>query len=376
MAKKSLSNVAHSGLRVFFNRIGATIAKQPLSNGTATHLFFSESFYNFPQKGKIIRHKPAGLDLYLTDVLERLRVGVDDSQLAEIKAEAVAKYAHFEEVVASYLTGEDAIERLLKSISRAYTIHPNKLLDNLEQLSQLRDQVYELFTITPPVSYLMQTQKSILPTYLFAEEDVQAQMRANLPEFFSYLDLSNVGEILEGQTLYASWVMAKWIREERRLSEILDKDLEIAFSSYCVLFIDRIVKVLGVEVDPMVFMMLVRGPSDPEYNITFETVMSIEIKFWEAVLHSLMGDAKVLGGEVPLMESPMIQNFDEKFVLEYVMVPEIGRRLFDDICIPLKKFFLAEKFATICETVNRIATNGFEESEINRLNSFLTEAIE
>ena len=306
-------------------------------------------------------------------MLERLKAGVTDAQMVQIAVDIAAKYAHYEEVIAPYLTGEDAIERLLLAIGRGYTIHPNKLLDNLEQLSQLRDQVTEVPTITPPVSYLMQTQKSILPTYLFAEEDAQAQMRENLPDFFSHLDFTKVSEILEGQTLYASWVVAKWICEKRRLSEVLDKDLEIAFSSYCVLFIDRIVKVLNVEVDPAIFMMLVRRRADPNYNVTFETVMGIELEFWAAVLHGLMGDKEVLSGLVPLMDSPTIEKFNENFVLEYVMVSEAGRRLFTDINVSLKKFFLAEKFATICETIDQIVASGFDEDEINRLNSFLVE---
>lgn len=308
-------------------------------------------------------------------MLERLKAGVDEAQQEEVKADVIAKYKHFEEVIASYLTGADALHRMVKAIGRAYTIHPNKLLDNLEQLSQLYDQVCEVATITPPVSYLMQTQKVILPTYLFGEEDAQTKMRDGLQDFFSHLDLTKVSEILEGATLYASWVMAKWIREKRRLSEVLDTELEIAFSSYCVLFIDRIVKVLGVAVDPELFLMLVRGPAAEGYNVTFETVMSLELQFWEAVLQGLVGDEDVLSGDTPLMESPMIEDFDEKNILQYVMVPEVAHGFFEDIGISLKNFFLAEKFASIAETVNDIVTAGFDAEETAQLGAFLNEPV-
>jgi hypothetical protein len=308
-------------------------------------------------------------------VLERLKAGVDAAQLEDVKAEAIAKYKHFEDAIASYLTRSDAIPRMVKTIGKAYTVHPNKLLDNLEQLSQIYDQVCDVSTITPPVSYLMQTQKGILPTYLFGEEDVQNKMREGLQDFFSHLDFTKVSEILEGATLYASWVMAKWIREKRRLSEVLDAELEIDFSSYCVLFIDRIVKVLGVAVDPELFIMLVRGPAADGYNVTFETVMSLELQFWEAVLQGLLGDEDVLSGEVPLMDSPAIEAVDEQFVLQYVMVPESARVFFDEIEIPLKKYFLAEKFATIAEAVEQIATEGFDGEELGKLGTFLNEPV-
>jgi hypothetical protein len=220
----------------------------------------------------------------------------------------------------------------------------------------------------------MQRQKGILPTYLFGEESDQNKMREGLQDFFSHLDLTKVGEILEGATLYTSWVMAKWIREQRRLSEVLDAELEIDFSSYCVLFIDRIVKVLGVAVDPELFMMLVRGPAAEGYNVTFETVMSLELQYWDAVLQGLLGDEEVLSGEVPLMDSPTIEEVDEQYVLQYVMVPEAARSFFDDIKISLKKYFLAEKFANIAEAVEDIVAKGFDAEELASLSAFLSES--
>ncbi len=169
--------------------------------------------------------------MFLTDLLEKLKLNPNATQLEQLKADAVKQYKVFEEKIASQITGPTTIDDLLSAIERAYMIHPNRLLNNLEQLSQLYDQVYKTQTLTPPMSYLMQIQKTILPNFLFADEATQQQIRSCMEDFFAPIDLTKTSEILEGQTLYASWALAKWIRERKVINRVLSPEQEIEFSS-------------------------------------------------------------------------------------------------------------------------------------------------
>ena len=311
--------------------------------------------------------------MYLIDLLEKLKVNPSAAQLEQLKADAVKVYKAFEERIALLITGPDTIDNLLKTIERAYTIHPNRLLNNLEQVSQLYDQVYKTQTLTPPMSYLMQIQKTLLPTYLFADDATQQQMRAGMQDFFSHLDLSKVNEILEGQTLYASWALAKWIREKQVLNKVLNAEQEIEFSSYCVLFVDNIVRNLHVAVDSNLLLKLVHGPQYTDYNVTFEDVMVLELKFWRPILEGILGDDAVLHKRVPLLQSEKIAAFDEKYVFEYVRVPDQAHAFFKGIGTSLKQFYLAETFASIIEVVESIVTQGLTAEELSSLNAFLRE---
>ncbi len=309
--------------------------------------------------------------MYLTDLLEKLKLNPSATQLEQFKADAVKQYKIFEEKIAAQITGPDTIDNLLGSIERAYMIHPNRLLNNLEQVSQLYDQVYKTQTLTPPMSYLMQIQKTLLPTYLFADEATQQQIHSSMEDFFAPINLSKTSEILEGQTLYASWALAKWIREKTVLNKVLSPEQEIEFSSYCVLFVDNIVKSLHVAVDPNLLLKLVHGPQYTEYNVTFEDVMVLELQFWRPILEGILGDEAVLQKRVPLLQSAKIASFDEKYVFEYVRVPDQARSFFDTMKISLKQFYLAETFSTIVEAVGLIVTNGFSTEELSTLNAFL-----
>ncbi len=309
--------------------------------------------------------------MFLTDLLEKLKLNPNATQLEQLKADAVKQYKVFEEKIASRITGPNTIDDLLVAIERAYMIHPNRLLNNLEQLSQLYDQVYKTNTLTPPMSYLMQIQKTLLPTYLFADEATQQQIRTGMEDFFAPIDLSKTGEILEGQTLYASWALAKWIREKTVINKVLSPDQEIEFSSYCVLFVDNIVKSLHVDVDPNLLLKLVHGPQYTEYNVTFEDVMVLELQFWRPILEGILGDEAVLAKRVPLLQSAKIAAFDEKYVFEYVRVPEQAHSFFDKLGVSVKQFYLAETFTTIVEAVESIVTKGLSAEELSALNAFL-----
>ncbi len=309
--------------------------------------------------------------MFLTDLLEKLKVNPNATQLEQLKADAVKQYKGFEEKIASRITGLDTIDNLLRSIERAYMIHPNRLLNNMEQLSQLYDQVYKTQTLTPPMSYLMQIQKTLLPTYLFADEATQQQIRSTMEDFFVPIDLSKTSEILEGQTLYASWALAKWIREKTVINKVLSPEQEIEFSSYCVLFVDNIVKSLHVAVDPNLLLKLVHGPQYTDYNVTFEDVMVLELQFWRPILEGILGDAEVLEKRVPLLQSAKIAAFDEKYVFEYVRVPDQARLLFEKFGLSMKTFYLAETFASIIEAVESIVNKGFSAEELGSLNAFL-----
>ncbi len=309
--------------------------------------------------------------MYLTDLLEKLKQNPNATLLEQLKADAMKQYKIFEEKIASRITGPNTIDDLLGAIGRAYTIHPNRLLNNLEQLSQLFDQVYKTQTLTPPMSYLMQIQKTLLPTYLFADEATQQQIRASMEDFFTPIDLTKTSEILEGQTLYASWALAKWIRERTVINKVLSPEQEIEFSSYCVLFVDNIVKSLNVGVDPQLLLKLVHGPQYTDYNVTFEDVMVLELQFWRPILEGILGDTAVLEKRVPLLQSAKITAFDEKYVFEYVRVPDHARTLFESFGLSLKLFYLAETFATIIEVVESIVNKGFSTEELSLLNAFL-----
>ncbi len=309
--------------------------------------------------------------MFLTDLLEKLKLNPSATQLEQLKADAVKQYKIFEEKIASQITGPDAIDNLLRAIERAYMIHPNRLLNNLEQLSQLFDQVYKTQTLTPPMSDLMQIQKTLLPTYLFADEATQQQIHSSMEDFFAPIDLTKTSEILEGQTLYASWALAKWIREKTVINKVLSPEQEIEFSSYCVLFVDNIVKSLHVAVDPNLLLKLVHGPQYTDYNVTFEDVMVLELQFWRPILEGILGDAAVLEKRVPLLQSAKIAAFDEKYVFEYVRVPDQARLLFEKFGLSLKQFYLAETFASIIEAVECIVNKGFSAEDLGMLNAFL-----
>lgn len=317
--------------------------------------------------------------MFLLDVLEKLQEGtLSKAELQSLEREVHAKFDQCVDTITHFMHSKGKYYRYLRVIKKAYRNHPNALVENLEQLSQLYDQINVVDTLGTPISFLMQNMKTILPTYFFADADEQARTRQAMPDFFEDLDESAADEKSPGIELYPSWVLARWINEETPVCASLNPDLEKMFSSYCLLFLDSTVKQLGLNIPARVLLSLIQGPECPTTarETTFLDIVGIELKLWEEILRNLLSANKYYLKNTKLQKFENIDETDAGRALKYLTIPEKARAAFDRLGIKVHEFYIVEVCADIIAEITRIADEGFTSEERAKLRGILKNAPE
>ncbi|MHA1730756.1 MAG: hypothetical protein ACTSU5_02380 [Promethearchaeota archaeon] len=312
--------------------------------------------------------------MYLADLLEQFGKKLSPARISALKPEIAERFDGYLETIADFMHTKGSYSKYVRYIKRAYRVNPNGLVDNLEQISQLYDQVNEVETLGTPVSFLMQNLKTVLPTFFFEDEEGQRETLSNLGDFFEDLDLDNVDESTPGVELYPSYVLARWIREGKRVGDVLDDQREIMFSSYCGLFFDMAAKVLNLNVDERVVLSLVRGPSSElgAIPVTFQHILEVEMAFWKKILTNILSGNKYHLKRSKLKKIKNVEEMDVGRALKYINVPKQAYAVFkDEFGIPISDFYVAEACANIIENVKFIADHGYSDDERAKLEAIL-----
>ncbi|GAB4307679.1 MAG: hypothetical protein Kow0069_05410 [Promethearchaeota archaeon] len=314
------------------------------------------------------------MPMWLPDTLERFTERLDQSASEQVCEEANRRFEEYISTIVHFMHSKGTYHRYSRRILKAYRIHPNKLIDNLEQLSQLYDQVFEVDTLGTPISFLMQNLKTVLPSYALVAADGRRDLEAELPEFFAYLNTASLEIQTPGLEVYPSWLLGKWIREDRCISDVLSQEREIMLSSYSALFLENAARVLGLDVPKRVVLGLVRGPEVQleRINVTFGDLVNVEVKFWKMILRAILSkDERYLKG-TKIKRIQNVEEMDFGRALKYLDVPPAAFERFENATgIAAHEFYVAEVCATIIDNVNYVVEHGFAPEEREALAALL-----
>ncbi len=312
--------------------------------------------------------------MFLAELLERFKERPRPAEIKALREEITSRFDQYLTTISDFMYKKGSYTKYSRAIMKAYRIHPNKLIENLEQISQLYDQVNDVETLGTPISFLMQNLKTLLPTFFFQDEKEQKETKDSMSAFFEDLDLGAVDEATPGIELYPSYILGRWIREKRCLCEVLDNDREIMFSSYCGLFFDMAAKVLNLDIDAKIVMALIQGPNLPEEDIpvNFDDIVKTEMKFWKRILTNILSSSKYYMRDTKLKKIKNVEDMDVGRALKYLNVPEQAYEIFsNEFDIPVSDFYLAEACANIIENILDITEHGFSPEEQAQLEKIL-----